>query len=155
MGFFDADEEERTMKKLLLPLFVAAFTLTMAIQAFGGHDAKNNATEAYDEDTYGPAAPIVWTKPVEAVVFEHKVHTMGAGLECDSCHDDVFAQEAGAAQENDDFNMKALYDGKYCGTCHDGSTAFASNTRCTSCHIGLRGHKRMNGEGSGAEKSHE
>ena len=44
----------------------------------------------YDEDTYGPARMMVWNKPVPRVTFSHKVHTMDAGLECDSCHDDVF-----------------------------------------------------------------
>lgn len=103
------------------------------------------AEEAYDEDTYGPEAPIVWTKPVKSVVFSHKRHTMDAGLSCDSCHDDLFQMAAGTAEESDDFTMESLYAGKYCGACHDGSTAFASNTRCTTCHIGVKGHKRLTG----------
>lgn len=102
-----------------------------------------NGEETYDEDTYGPEAPIVWTKPVKAVVFTHKIHTMDAGLECSSCHDDIFEMAAGTAEEKDDFTMESLYNGKYCGACHDGSTAFASNTRCTTCHIGVRGYKKM------------
>jgi len=109
--------------------------------------------EEYDEDTYGPKDPIVWEKPVQAVVFTHKIHTMDAGLECDSCHDDIFTMEAGAAAENDDFTMATLYDGGYCGTCHDGSTAFASNTRCTACHIGVRGNARLHGESAEGEHS--
>ena len=102
--------------------------------------------EPYDEDTYGPEAPIVWTQPVKAVVFNHKTHTMDAEMDCDSCHDDLFEMEAGAAEEADDFTMESLYDGNYCGACHDGSTAFASDTRCTSCHIGARGYARLTGE---------
>lgn len=101
--------------------------------------------EEYDEDTYGPEAPIVFTAPVKAVIFTHKVHTMDAGLECDSCHDEVFQMEIGSAEQSDDFTMQSLYDGKYCGTCHDGQTAFASNTRCTVCHIGVKGFDRMQG----------
>lgn len=104
----------------------------------------NGEEEEYDEDTYGPADPIVWTKPVKAVIFTHKLHTMEMGLECDSCHDGLFEMAAGAAEENDDFTMESLYNGKYCGACHDGETAFASNTRCTTCHIGVRGYNRMN-----------
>ncbi len=106
---------------------------------------KVTANEEYDEDTYGPANPIIWTKPVKSVVFTHKIHTMDAGLECDNCHDDIFQMEAGTAEENEDFTMKSLYDGKYCGACHDGDTAFAANTRCTTCHIGVKGHRRLTG----------
>lgn len=101
--------------------------------------------EEYDEDTYGPEAPIIFTAPVKAVIFTHKIHTMDAGLECDSCHDEIFQMEIGAAEQNDDFTMQSLYDGQYCGACHDGQTAFASNTRCTVCHIGVKGFDRMQG----------
>ncbi|MBE0583681.1 MAG: cytochrome c3 family protein [Desulfofustis sp.] len=93
-----------------------------------------------------PEKPIVWTKPVKTVIFEHQTHSTDLGLDCESCHDDLFKMEAGAAEQADDFTMASLYDGLYCGACHDGSTAFASNTRCTTCHIGVRGHARMMGE---------
>ena len=79
--------------------------------------------EEYDEDTYGPSEK-----------FHH-----------DSCHDEIFQMESGSTEQNDDFTMQALYDGKYCGACHDGQTAFASNTRCTVCHIGVKGYDRMHG----------
>ncbi len=105
------------------------------------------ADEPYDEETYGPESPIIWTNPVTAVVFKHKRHTMEAGLECDSCHDDIFEMEAGSAQEQEDFNMESLYAGKYCGSCHDGDTAFSSNSRCTSCHIGVQAYKKLTGSG--------
>lgn len=115
--------------------------------------ASGAVEEEYDEDTYGPADSIVWVKPVRSVVFDHKVHTMGAELDCDSCHDDLFEMEAGVAEENDDFTMETLYEGGYCGSCHDGSTSFASNTRCTACHIGVRGHARLLG-GADEKKDH-
>ncbi|MGV1098425.1 cytochrome c3 family protein [Thiovibrio sp. JS02] len=104
------------------------------------------AEEAYDEDTYGPKAPIVWAKPVKGVVFLHKTHTMDAGLDCDSCHNgEMFEMAAGTAEQNEDFTMESLYKGKYCGACHDGQTAFASNTRCTTCHVGVKGYNRLTG----------
>jgi c(7)-type cytochrome triheme protein len=78
---------------------------------------------------------------------------MDAGLDCDSCHDELFEMEAGAAEQNEDFTMATLYEGGYCGACHDGSTAFASDTRCTTCHIGVRGHARLLGD-DGSEKAH-
>ncbi len=119
--------------------------LVLAVVFFVASGQVVASEEEYDEDTYGPADPIIWTKPVKSVIFTHKLHTMEAGLECDSCHDDIFEMEAGAAEANDDFTMQSLDDGKYCGGCHDGDTAFASNTRCTTCHIGVKGHKRLTG----------
>jgi c(7)-type cytochrome triheme protein len=141
------------MKKILLLMLAGTFLFAAALlSASGSGDAQ--VEEEYDEDTYGPKDPVVWVKPVKSVVFEHKVHTMGAELDCDSCHDDLFEMEAGAAQENEDFTMATLYEGGYCGACHDGETAFASNTRCTACHIGVRGHARLLGESGSAEGGH-
>lgn len=131
------------MKKILFLLVGAVFLFSGALYSVGGDTASD---EEYDEDTYGPQAPIIWNSPVKTVVFEHKVHTMGAELECDSCHDDIFEMEAGAAEEKDDFTMETLYAGGYCGSCHDGSTAFAANSRCTACHIGVRGHDRLSAD---------
>ena len=90
----------------------------------------------YDEDTYGPARMMVWNKPVPRVTFSHKVHTMDAGLECDSCHDDVFEMEHGAVAEKGDFNMQSFSEGNYCGACHDGDTAFSTSSpaKCSACH---------------------
>lgn len=140
------------MKKLLLLLAVGGI-LVFALN-LNASDVPV-ADSDYDEDEYGPLAPIVWVKPVKSVEFNHKVHTMEAGLDCDSCHDDLFEMEAGAAQENEDFTMASLYEGNYCGACHDGSTAFASDTRCTTCHIGVRGHARLMGPSDKkGEKSH-
>ena len=139
------------MKKIVLLLIAALFLLSGALYSVG---SDKQVDDEYDEDTYGPQDPIIWTMPVKSVVFEHKVHTMGAELECDSCHDDLFEMEAGVAEENEDFTMATLYDGGYCGSCHDGSTAFASNTRCTACHIGVRGHARLQGEDESAEAHH-
>ena len=139
------------MKKILLLMVLGVFLLSTALLSASG-DVQ--VEEDYDEDTYGPKDPIVWVKPVRSVVFDHKIHTMGAELDCDSCHDDLFEMEAGVAEENEDFTMATLYEGGYCGSCHDGETAFASDTRCTTCHIGVRGHARLLGEGGSAEKSH-
>ena len=105
-------------------------------------EEKQKAAQPYDEDTYGPAAPIIWEKPVKGVEFNHKIHTMGAGLGCDDCHDKLFEQESGAAEKKDDFTMAKMYQGGFCGACHDGQTAFAAKTRCTACHIGVRGAKQ-------------
>ncbi len=92
------------------------------------------AAEPYDADKYGPQEPIIWATPSKAI-FTHTTHTMDAGLACDACHDEIFPMEQGGTEKNGDFTMKSFKEGKYCGTCHDGSTAFDSSTQCGSCHF--------------------
>ena len=124
----------KTFNKTLLAALIALATSGLFLitsQAMGSDDEEDGGT-------------IIFTNPVKAVIFEHSIH-MEMGMECDSCHDDPFEMATGTAEENDDFNMKALYDGRYCGACHDGDTAFASNTRCTACHIGVKGYDRLSG----------
>lgn len=136
-------------------------TFTMAAFAEGKycgacHDGDNAFASNSDCATChmlpeGPD-PMVWAKPVKAVVFYHNTHVEEYGLDCDSCHDGTFAMKQGAAEHADDFTMKSLYAGKYCGKCHDGETAFASNTLCNTCHIGVKGYNRMTGETPHAEE---
>jgi len=91
------------------------------------------STENYDADEYGPEESIEWNKPINAT-FDHKVHTMDAGLECADCHDELFSEEAGAAAEEENFTMAAMAEGQFCGACHDGDSAFATDTNCGACH---------------------
>jgi c(7)-type cytochrome triheme protein len=85
---------------------------------------------------------VIFNVPVKTVIFEHKAH-VDMGLDCASCHDKAFEMRKGAAEAHPDkFTMEALYAGKYCGVCHNGTDAFASNTRCTTCHIGIKGFDR-------------
>lgn len=100
-----------------------------------------------------PEAPIVYDKPVRGVIFSHKAH-VDKGLSCEMCHNRLFEMQAKKAQENKDFVMEALYQGKYCGACHNGSLAFASNTRCATCHIGVKGEERLKSGSAPAKKGH-
>lgn len=68
------------------------------------------------------------------VTFDHRVHTDLIGLACNECHDALFVMQRGVTPVKDQ-TMTALAKGKSCGACHDGRTAFASNTRCNACHI--------------------
>lgn len=90
---------------------------------------------------YG-GGPIVFIKPVRAVIFEHRFH-LGKKFTCESCHPEPFPQKAGAVEEQGDFTMAAFREGKYCGKCHDGKAAFSVETRCNWCHIGVQGHKHL------------
>ncbi len=82
-----------------------------------------------------PAGGILYTKPVESVIFRHAAH-LQKGTTCASCHSGLFEMEAHHAQKNKDFIMDSLYKGKYCGACHNGKKAFASDTQCARCHVG-------------------
>ena len=120
------------MKRNML-LVIGALTLLLLV----------NVGMAWAEDDYPD--DIIFTEPVVGVVFSHKYHVGEAGMDCESCHDGIFQMEALAAQKEPDFNMLALSQGQYCGACHDGESAFSSNTRCASCHIGVIGYERANG----------
>lgn len=118
-----------TLRLLALTAFLSASSAASLLLPDIGR-----AEEAYDADQYGPQEPIVWTSPTKAI-FTHKTHTMDAGLACDTCHDEIFPMEQGATEKTGDFTMKSFKEGKYCGTCHDGNTAFNSSSQCGSCHF--------------------
>jgi c(7)-type cytochrome triheme protein len=86
---------------------------------------------------------IVYTQPVKSVLFSHKLHVDEKGLGCEMCHMKLFEMQALAVQKHPDFNMKSLYKEKYCGACHDGKTAFASNTQCARCHGGVKEYEAV------------
>ena len=91
------------------------------------------AEYVHDAKTDGPKSPIIWDTPIKAT-FEHKTHTVDAGMECSSCHDDIFSMQRGVAIKTKKFTMKAMAEGEFCGACHDGDTAFATDTNCMACH---------------------
>ncbi len=124
------------LSKNIVWIFGVVACIGLLFAAVSVASAVNNKKEAYDEDTYGPAKLIVFQTPVPGVTFSHKVHTKDAGLGCDDCHDGLFLMEAGNLEKKADFNMKSFAEGKYCGACHDGDTAFnvSGYDTCVSCH---------------------
>ncbi|MCL7487438.1 MAG: hypothetical protein M8357_04595 [Desulfobulbaceae bacterium] len=121
-------------KKVLYTIgFLVSVGLLFSVAGVSG---STPAEEEYDEDTYGPSELMVWNTPVPRVTFSHKVHTMDAGLDCDSCHDDLFEMESGAVVDKGDFTMQSFTDGNYCGACHDGDMAFSTDSpdMCSACH---------------------
>jgi len=64
------------------------------------------------------------------VRFDHAAH-MGM-FDCKTCHRSTFRMKAGA----DRMTMEAINEGKGCGSCHDGGTAFAPDN-CGACHVSL------------------
>ena len=61
--------------------------------------------------------------------FPHKVHL--SVYTCSDCHNKIFIAKSG---KNPHVTMKQMEQGKSCGACHDGSTAFSVKADCTKCH---------------------
>ena len=89
---------------------------------------------------------IVYQSTGEPVVFSHSLHVSDFGYGCDACHSKLFEVKTFAAREKGDFNMRALDEGRYCGGCHNGNTAFASSDfeQCARCHSGEAAAKAKN-----------
>jgi c(7)-type cytochrome triheme protein len=80
---------------------------------------------------------------VRPVVFPHWFHRIR--FRCKVCHHELgFEMRAGA----NDVRMSDIAEGRFCGTCHDGRTAWGAD-RCDLCHSGLPGLK------SGIHGGHE
>ncbi|MEW5746811.1 MAG: c(7)-type cytochrome triheme domain-containing protein [Nitrospirota bacterium] len=72
-----------------------------------------------------------WKCGISTVVFDGAAHAQ-QGLKCTDCHPKPFMMK----KDHADMKMRELIEGKYCGECHDGKRAFASNTAkdCRRCH---------------------
>ncbi len=96
-----------------------------------------SCARCHDSDMKAPKT-IVFGQPVKAVVFDHDKHAEELGIACSSCHESLFKMKRGESEKQPDFTMQAMYQGKYCGACHEGSAAFSLRTRCQACHIGAQ-----------------
>lgn len=67
------------------------------------------------------------TKEMPHVKFPHSSHTQW--LACSNCHDQIFVPKAGA----NPVDMTKIFNGKYCGACHD-RIAFRTFFSCERCH---------------------
>jgi len=94
------------MKKFIVNVLVVVVTFAMAVSAF--------AVPAGKTVKFTP-------KGADKVVFDGKVHA-DKGLKCAACHPAVFKMKKGA----DAITMKDMNEGKFCGTCHDGTKAFST-----------------------------
>jgi len=76
--------------------------------------------------------------PVRELVFEEKEagdvpfsHAFHSGVyTCTDCHTALYA----TVRSKTKVSMKAMEEGKSCGSCHDGTTAFGVKDKCESCH---------------------
>lgn len=69
------------------------------------------------------------TEDIPPAIFPHFLHRMQ--FKCHVCHDAITVMKAGA----NPITMDAIQEGKFCGVCHDGKTAFQSTFEaCARCH---------------------
>jgi c(7)-type cytochrome triheme protein len=69
---------------------------------------------------------------VAPALYPHWLHRIW--YECKVCHDDVFKMKRWVNR----ISQKDIIEGRQCGVCHDGKTAFGADTECERCHIGGR-----------------
>lgn len=71
-----------------------------------------------------PSAP----RSVSAVLFSHRAHQ---SFGCYACHPSIFPQAPLG------FTHEEMRQGRFCGQCHEGKTAFAiEGAPCRGCHAG-------------------
>jgi len=72
-----------------------------------------------------------WDTPMGKVVFDGKIHA-DKGLKCLDCHSKIFRMKKGSTE----MKMADINAGKFCGECHSGTKAFATNDQanCGKCH---------------------
>lgn len=77
------------------------------------------------------------TKPQPPVTFSHKSHATEKKIQCPDCHMNpkLFEMKKGAAKGK--MKMAALNKGESCGSCHNGTKAFATKEAkdCAKCHV--------------------
>lgn len=76
-----------------------------------------------------PSAELLFKeKTTGDVLFSHKFHT---GLySCADCHVSIFKTDRSKVK----VSMQKMEEGKSCGACHDGKTAFSVKDTCEACH---------------------
>ncbi len=104
------------MKKFLVLALIVVVTFALAMTAFAVPAGKTVEFEG---------------KGAGKVVFDGKTHAE-KGLKCADCHPAVFKMKKGA----DTITMKDINEGKFCGTCHNGTKAFSAKdaANCGKCH---------------------
>lgn len=77
--------------------------------------------------TSGPEGLIIIGKGDSSVKFNHEKHTKSTM--CGDCHSGMFSMNKGKTR----MTMEDIYQGEFCGLCHDGKKSFSS-TNCGKCH---------------------
>jgi c(7)-type cytochrome triheme protein len=92
-------------------------------------DDNNCAACHRDNQNIAPKESIIYKpKDADPVSFSHQKHLAKAN--CSDCHSVPWPMKKGAVK----MKMDQMYEGKYCGKCHNEKKAFAA-TDCGKCHI--------------------
>lgn len=108
-----------------------------------GKDASDIRNCATCHSNLKMQGKITWPTPIlGTVAFSHTTHLRDKSLSCKSCHPNPFTMKAHTAQ----LKMRNLYDGLYCGKCHNGRKSFSLN-QCYRCHerVGIHGGYNRDG----------
>jgi len=73
------------------------------------------------------------TPPVPKASFSHAFHTQA--YSCQDCHPTTVKPDK---KQNKRVTMAEMEQGKSCGVCHDGKTAFSVKGDCAKCHTGFK-----------------
>lgn len=94
--------------------------------------SKTDCSECHKKYVPAPSSPITYrVKGIDPVDFSHRFHAKL--FSCDTCHSKLWPMQAGVIK----MKMEDLYQGKYCGACHNGTLAFSSMD-CAKCHVQTR-----------------
>lgn len=111
------------MKKGLLKMYIFFWVFFIiignAVDSFAKYEFGNIILEKHEKE--------MKREKVDMAVFPHWIHVLY--FKCKACHNDPFIPEDGA----NDITMKEINNGKECGLCHNGNTAF-SQKECKRCH---------------------
>jgi c(7)-type cytochrome triheme protein len=103
-----------------LPIILAAAGLLLATSVGLGAGVEGDIRFQRKGDVAAEMPP---------ALFPHWVHRIR--FRCYVCHESIFTMKAGA----NDVSMDVIGQGKFCGACHDGKTAFAvAFETCGRCH---------------------
>lgn len=109
------------MNKRLFSALTLVFALTLGVVFAGEGRAE------YGDIVLDRKIESMRKANVKPVVFPHWFHRIR--FKCKVCHEDIFILRKGA----NDINMQAIMEGKFCGRCHNGLTAWEP-LYCDRCH---------------------
>ena len=117
----------RAVHKLLLGITLPLTALVVLVALLGLADEASGEYGDVVINNYSDDAEM------RPVVFPHWFHRIR--FRCKVCHADLgFAFKAGG----NDINMLKIFDGEFCGACHDGQLAWGVEN-CVLCHSGKPG----------------
>lgn len=107
-------------------LVLVLFAIGLGVTVYGPRDASAEYGDVVINNYSDDAG-------LRPVVFPHWFHRIR--FRCKVCHGDLdFKFKAGG----NDINMLKIFDGEYCGACHNGQIAWGVEN-CVLCHSGKPG----------------